>query len=738
LLFDIDETKLIEPMSRFGHREKAKMQITNLKVKNFRGLKDISMPLSQFGCLIGENNSGKSTAMQALILALPLGGGRKATIDDFYNRSESIRIELQVDGVTDADLDRLTTVAHRESLSSDIVGGSITFVRLIELEGLSVRSSFVVMKLGPRNELWLDENLTALMKGKSGAELKAAVVNAIPELASVLPATPTQALIREKRDELVSALHNDDLTMRDKPLATGIEAGLKNFLPEPIYIETIKDVADEIKTTDSATFGKLLGLLLEEVKDKFSDIEQRFVEIQRQLSRVFDAETGAQIDDRLDEVKLIESLLNGFVKESFPDVDLKIEVPVPKMKAILAGAEIYADDGHDGLVVSKGDGLKRTVAFAILRAYTTLRNSGIGPSTAANLQSNYWLLFEEPELFLYPRAQKQLFSALEFFAKEHRVLVTTHSPLFFDANTTKTFVKFRKVRPILADPPFAEVDTVAIDSLPIKSAFQIICHENNNIGFFAKTVVLVEGDSDALIFTYLARLLEPTKWDAIENNVAFARIGGKGNINNYRSFFRGFRIPVFVITDLDTIIRGFEQLEPSAESTAIRNRLIAALDSVVSSNETREVTEGQAQTISRSGDARSLWGAALASRASLADGSETFEQLKTCVDQFFAFATNSDRLEVLKTGGSDIQTLKKELLNSLATENAYVLSLGSVEEYYEANSANRDKVRQAIEFCSIDHSLEEFRSGLGTKAGTVEMELRNIFGALFGSLEQTS
>src|SRR5699024_252864 len=143
------------------------------------------------------------------------------------------------------------------------------------------------------------------------------------------------------------------------------------LLPEVIYIEAVKDASAEAKTTDAATFGKLLKILLDEVAEEFGDLEKEFQRIQRKLSR-HTAQDNTLHDDRLDEVKFIESKIEEFVQESFPDVALRMDVPAPELRTILSSAELRIDDGHEGPISSKGDGLKRTVAFAILRAYTAL------------------------------------------------------------------------------------------------------------------------------------------------------------------------------------------------------------------------------------------------------------------------------------------------------------------------------------------------------------------------------
>jgi putative ATP-dependent endonuclease of OLD family len=46
------------------------LKLDSLTIQNFRALEKISLPLSTFGCIIGENNAGKSSVLHALVFAL--------------------------------------------------------------------------------------------------------------------------------------------------------------------------------------------------------------------------------------------------------------------------------------------------------------------------------------------------------------------------------------------------------------------------------------------------------------------------------------------------------------------------------------------------------------------------------------------------------------------------------------------------------------------------------------------
>ncbi len=53
------------------------MQITELYIENFREIKSLTLPLGPLNVLIGENNSGKSTIIEAIRIALSPGLGSR-------------------------------------------------------------------------------------------------------------------------------------------------------------------------------------------------------------------------------------------------------------------------------------------------------------------------------------------------------------------------------------------------------------------------------------------------------------------------------------------------------------------------------------------------------------------------------------------------------------------------------------------------------------------------------------
>jgi len=722
------------------------MRLTRLSITNYRALRDVTIPLSRFGCLIGENNSGKSSFLQVLSLFF---SGTKLVASHFFDESKPIRIAVTFEDITDADLARLAD-EHRTRVAGIVKNGRLVLVRAYDTAG---KSSLLYNTLTPNDARFSADSIASLVKSqRAGQTFVNKVVQAFPELNGVVDMTMNQDAVKQKIHVLADSLPDDQKTAADQPLPTGIDKSIEPMLPDPIYIPAVKDLADDIKTTESTPFGKILAILLQAVESKLPDAQRLFEELNAKLNRVQQAD-GTVVDGRLDEVKLIESTVEKYVRESFADVALQITIPPPELKTVFSSARIYANDGVDGLIDSKGDGLRRAIVFSILRSYVELKarlapvvTPVEAPAQAAEptqpkvepAPASYLLLFEEPELFLHPKAQHILFDALRVFSREHHVLVTTHSPMFFGPGVTETFVKLRKVSDAAIAPrPFTSVQPVDLSDMTAKDQFQIICFENNNAAFFADTVVLVEGDSDYLLMPHIARTLDPA-WNMAKAPVVFARITGKGNILRYREFFTKFGVRIPVIADLDLLVNGFDHIAPADAVKTARNNLLAKVDELIVPDANGPSAK-DAKDAHESGELRGLWRKVRESQSKLQAGECTQAEHDAAVEAFFAWQRKSERLAVLKTS-TDVQMLqlKNRLIEMLRGVDVYVLERGAIEQYYPDTITGADKPSRAQDFCTKVATRDEILACCGEQSvernGALQSikEFDLIFQGIFG------
>lgn len=691
------------------------MRLTHVRIKNFRAHSDTELPLPQLGCLIGENNAGKSSVLHAIQYVLE---DKKLSAEDFRNPELPASVELRIEGIDEEDLRRVNET-HRDRVREMLRSGVLTIVRAQEIDG---KSESRYLKLGPSDPSWSQESLASTIKGKKGAQLRQAVVELLPPMEDVLSTAPTQQHVKDAWAELVEQLPREKLEETPTAYPTGIAQSVKPLLPSVIYIEAVKDASVEAKSTGTSAFSKLLELLFDEVADQFSDINDQFRSVYQKLNRSLN-DDGLEVDARLEAVQRIESTIEEFVRASFPGVSLRMDVPAPTLSMLLSGAELRVDDGHEGSISSKGDGLKRTVLFALLRAYASIRSTGLNDDTRSESpRPSYVLLFEEPELYLHPRAQRQLMAALGTFSSEHQVLATTHSPGFFRPGT-EGFTRLQKTDDGVSAHP---VDL----TIGHRDAYQIVQHENNEAAFFAQSVVLVEGDSDTFTYPHLARLINQD-WDDIDKNIMFVKIDGKGNIKRYREFFSSFTIPIHVITDLDALVRGFEQLTRDGETRAAHSRLMELISEMIS--DPSEPNSKTVRSITGRRNASELWFAAQSYLSDWRDApSDNVARLldETLSELFDAGNGDAKLNELANPSSEEISSARDAVISSLADENVYVLRRGDLETYCRTN-AGRDKVATAIEFCESTTNLEALRELHAEDADDVVQELQGIFSRIY-------
>jgi len=726
------------------------MKLTSLHIKNYRALRDVEIPFSRFACLTGENNAGKSSILQAISLFLR---GTTLSETNFFDPTEEIIISIGFDEVGANDLARLAN-EHRNKIEPLVSEGKLKLVRRWGTDGKGQLGYYGMV---PKAERFQSEFIDALVKNqRPSAAFRTKVLAQYEELEDNVTNTSTQAAVKEAIKTLGDALPDEEKEERFVPLPTGGGFSVSPMLPEPIYIPAVKDLRDETKTAETSPFGKILSIVMDWIEPQLGDAKKLFHELTKQLTRIQN-DQGQIEDQRLPDIRKIEQRMQELLRESFATVSLELEIPPPSIKSVLSTAQLLADDGIKGPLDLKGDGLRRAVVFAILRTYVEFvaeqefreakkqaeqvvpAGGELPPPVEENQVQpklpSYLLLFEEPELFLHPDAQRILFDALRVFSEKHHVVVTTHSPLFLGPEATATFVRLSKTKAEGVPKPFTQAKPVKI-TLDAKDAFQVICFENNNAAFFSKHVVLVEGDSDMIVFPHVARLLNKD-WQCSKHSVSFARIQGKGNIRRYRSFFNTFGVRVLVIGDLDILNEGFEHLDPDDELKGLHqglnneiNRVVAAAEPAPAPNG-KAIKEAHGKTL-----LPKLWEKVRQARVAAEKDPNLFPQLDVAVTEFFAWEQKHQRREILqKADDGGVATSKAKLLAALRRNGVFILEKGDIETYYPDNIAGADKPSKAQSFCmsvtTRDDAMKCCREITCPETGEKKPEFEFILGAIF-------
>lgn len=672
------------------------MYLSSLKIQNYRSLRDVKIPLSPFVCIIGENNCGKSSTLLGLSLFI---NGTNISKKEFHNSSLQIRIEVDLNSITESDLERISE-EHRKRIINIMDYDKLTLIRIYDPSGTT---NVYYKGVGPKNEKLIFDILkkSKKLKGKKGKELQEFMKSYLEDYKDNFNEVKTHKDVENVLEEIINGLSSKELEEKDFLLPTGIWNSLKPLLPDTLLIPAVKNISDDLKTRESATFGKLLGALLSLIEDTdvIKDISESFDKLTGLLNKIKTNE--GVVDRRIDEVKYIENVFEKYIQENFPSVTLELMIPPPTLKNIFSGAEVEVNDGVSGPFDLKGDGLKRAITFALLRTYVEV--SKTDTISEKKEITPYLFLFEEPELYLHPKAQKILFDALNQISEQHQVVVTTHSPIFFSPEYGGTFIKMKKNDNHRV--PCSESCGIHInDDWDELELFRLICFENNNAAFFSDKILLVEGDSDLIFFRHVSKILRE-KWDFDLKNIPIIKMAGKGNVKRYRDFFEIFGMDVHSILDLDVIVQGFNKLGASKVAVGLQNELMRVIDGIAEQQDiSGSPTKEQVKEMTRSYSWVERYKRLKELAEVMVNGYFLKEDEKLEIEYLFSKETANIRKQILK--GYDGE-LKTNLLNTLRDEQIYVLNNGSVESYYPEGVSGKNKLIKAFNACELLTELEQ-------------------------------
>jgi putative ATP-dependent endonuclease of OLD family len=164
------------------------------------------------------------------------------------------------------------------------------------------------------------------------------------------------------------------------------------------------------------------------------------------------------------------------------------------------------------------------------------------------------LLIEEPEAHLHAQRQLRAMKFLQDQAKDIQIIVTTHSPNLASAIDLDNIVMIHNRRAYSMAKEHTELEPSDYRFL---QRFLDVTKANL---FFARGVVIVEGDAENILLPTLARLIGR---DFTEHGVSIVNVGGVG-LRRYARIFqrknvkdeekeKQLRIPVACVTDMDVM-----------------------------------------------------------------------------------------------------------------------------------------------------------------------------------------
>ena len=165
----------------------------------------------------------------------------------------------------------------------------------------------------------------------------------------------------------------------------------------------------------------------------------------------------------------------------------------------------------------------------------------------------YIFAIEEPEAFLHPQKQKELYTAIcSARSGNLRFVVTTHSPYIVSETP------FTKLGLVKKERQFSTLHIPNVISQREQEVFDSYSDEVNSTVFFADRIILVEGDSDRLVIQTLLR----RKLGAKAHCYTILTASGNRNFSPYLRMIRAWNtagLKPLVVTDFDSLTSGGER-----------------------------------------------------------------------------------------------------------------------------------------------------------------------------------
>ncbi|CAM2785621.1 ATP-dependent endonuclease [Shewanella amazonensis] len=522
------------------------MELSKIKISNFRSIDRIEFTLRNYTSLIGPNNAGKSTVLSAIDCFL---NQIKPQLSDWrnHNYDEPVIIEclftnLQpwestcpgVAGIVQNNEIHLRLVASADVANSSVNVEYEAYIREEQIEGWSSG--------------WRDLSQTikeiASERGFNGTSWK-----------TVSNREVIKQHLRENHPELIAA---GDYIWTSEGIS--IKPALQQALPKCVVIPAVSKIGDDLKTTGKSPFNQLLSSVVMPAVAR----SEEFRGLQSAIQLLTDKMRG-QSEDEFEEIRRITDLLTERLS-SILDAEVIMSLNSPDFeKFINSGATLLVNDGHTTSPDNQGSGAQRALTFALLETITKMEIAQEGEQVKSTL-----LLFEEPELYIHPHLMRKLKSILETIgASNHwQVISTTHSPFLIDvASDPMSLVLVSRngrgspteLKQLQSDP-FSNVENGDRERQALRATLDF--HPTVCEAFFASRVVLVEGDTEVAIFKRAYEILDALEMDTSNvENTTIVSCGGKWTIPAIARLLANFEVPFRIVHDLDRKGRTDDELQ---------------------------------------------------------------------------------------------------------------------------------------------------------------------------------
>lgn len=340
-----------------------------------------------------------------------------------------------------------------------------------------------------------------------------------------------------------------------------------------VYIPAVSKVDDSTKLSGPSVLRELVAEVLNKVvanSPAYLELQEAFANFEEGI-KIQQSEDGQSLQaleiEITEELSSWDTTFNLGVQSLQPDEILKSLIK-PQLVDQAHGAEV--DQSRFGA------GFQRHLIYTLIKLAARHANAPKAPAAKKKEFSPKltWILFEEPEAFLHPSQEEVLHDSLLELVKDDtgtQVLLTTHSSRFVSrsVNDLTRLVRLRRdcgqttahqlsrsgldelFSQTLADPMAAKTEVEGDAEKAARIAAlkaELWLQPTRTAAFFSHRVILVEGTTEAALYSYLTTrgaMKDPTPGLTIVDCL------GKFNIHRFMGLMNAFGIDHSVLYDGD-------------------------------------------------------------------------------------------------------------------------------------------------------------------------------------------
>jgi predicted ATPase len=159
------------------------------------------------------------------------------------------------------------------------------------------------------------------------------------------------------------------------------------------------------------------------------------------------------------------------------------------------------------------------------------------------------VIIDEPEIHLHYQFQHEYVEVIRELNREQscQYILVTHSEALINSSTINNVRRFS-----LNTDGYTEIKSPQL-STEQRVLIKILDNTRSTYAFFAKKVVLVEGDTDRYFFKSVIQEMVPN----LDQQIALLFMGGKNGYNEWSALFKNFGLLVYCISDFDFVAQRF-------------------------------------------------------------------------------------------------------------------------------------------------------------------------------------